>query len=106
MKRLSFWVIATLVSACALIEQPTAELSAARAAIADARSAGAAAWAPQELGSAEARLARAESHARLRHYDEALFFAEQAEADARLAAVKSRAASAESSLGTRQQRPQ
>lgn len=106
MKRQSFLVMAMLVCGCALIEQPTAELSAARSAIADARTAGAAEWAPQELGSAETRLARAEAHARLRHYDEALFFAQQAETDARLAAVKSRAAAAESSSGMRQQRPQ
>lgn len=88
-----------LLSGCALVETPTAELAVARSAIADAESAGAAEHAPEDIASARERLARAEARARMRHYDEAQYLAEQAEADARLAAAKSRAASAESALG-------
>jgi hypothetical protein len=105
MFRQSFWMIALIVSGCALIEQPTPELAVARAAISEAERSGAAERAPQELASARDRLARAEAHARLLHYDEALFLAEQAEADARLAAVKSRASAAESALDAVQRRP-
>jgi hypothetical protein len=89
-----FW----LLSSCALVQQPTAELAVARAAVSDAESAGAAERAPAELASARERLTRAESQSRLRHYDEALALAQEAEADARLAAIKSRAVSAESAL--------
>jgi hypothetical protein len=41
------------------------------------------------------KLARAERHSRLRHFDEAQSLAQQAEVDARLAATRARAASAE-----------
>jgi hypothetical protein len=85
-----------LSTACATADTP--ELVAARSAISDAESAGAAQSAPAELASARDRLARAEAEQRKRHYDEASFLAEQAEAAARLAAVKSRAAAAEVEL--------
>jgi hypothetical protein len=86
-----------LSTACATADTP--ELVAARSAISDAESAGAAQRAPAELASARDRLARAQAEARKRHYDESSFLAEQAEAAARLAAVKSRAAAAEAELG-------
>jgi hypothetical protein len=98
MLRVWFATMLCLLSSCALVEQPTAELAVARAAIGDAESAGAAERAPAELNAARDRLARAESHSRLRHYDEALAFAQEAEADARLAAIKSRATEAELAL--------
>jgi hypothetical protein len=97
-RRLS-WLLVLLGCACALVDTPTAELAVAQSAIRDAESAGAAVRAPAELASARDRLARAQAESRKGHYDEALFLAEQAEADARLAAVKSRAASAEAALG-------
>jgi hypothetical protein len=87
-----------LCTACALVDTPSAELAVAQSAIRDAESAGAAQRAPAELASARDRLARAHIEARRHHYDEAQFLSEQAEADARLAAVKSRATSAEAAL--------
>lgn len=84
----------TLVS-CALVDRPEAELATARAAIMDAESAGAAERSPNELASARDKLARAQQRARLGHFDEAQWLAEQAEVDARLAALRARAASVE-----------
>jgi hypothetical protein len=97
------WAVLLLLCGCALVSEPTAPLAAARQAIEDAEQAGAAELAPAELAAAIDRLARAEARARQRHYDEATFLAEQAEADARLAAVRSRAAAAEAAQ--RRQRP-
>jgi uncharacterized protein DUF4398 len=93
------WLLLLLGAACALVDTPTAELAVAQSAIREAEGAGAPEHAPAELASARDRLARAQVEARMRHYDESLFLAEQAEADARLAAVKARAASAEAALG-------
>ena len=95
-RRLSCLLV-LLITACAGDPQ-TPEVVAAQSAIRDAESAGAATRAPAEIASARDRLARAQAEARKRHYDEASFLAEQAEADARLAEVKSRAAAAEAEL--------
>jgi Domain of unknown function (DUF4398) len=84
--------------ACALVQPPTAELAAARAAIADAEAAGAAARAPAELASARGKLAEADARTRRGHHDQAQLLAEQAAADARLATMKARAAAAETAL--------
>jgi hypothetical protein len=81
-----------------LVGTPDAELAAARSAVADAESAGAATRAPADLAAARDKLARAEDRARLRHFDEAQSLAEQAAADARLAALRARAAAAETAL--------
>lgn len=97
------WAVFVLLSGCALVSEPAAPLAAARQAIEDAERAGAAELAPAELAAAIDRLARAEARARQRHYDEAVFLAEQAEADARLAAVRSRATATEAAQG--RQRP-
>jgi hypothetical protein len=98
------WAALLLLAGCALVSAPEAELADARAAVGEAENAGAAELAPAELASAIDRLARAEAYADQRHYDEALFLAEQAKADARLAAVKARAASAESALAAQRGR--
>ena len=97
MRRFLVVTLLALLSSCA-VEHPPAELAVARSAIADAESAGAALRAPAELAAARDRLSRAESRSRQRHYDEAVAFAQEAEADARLAATKARATAAESDL--------
>lgn len=91
------WLLVLLSAACAA-DTPAAQL-AAQSAIRDAESAGAAERAPAELASARNHLVRAQIETRQRRDDEAQFLAERAEADARLAAAKSRAASAEAELG-------
>ncbi len=88
-----------LVAACTATQQPVAELSAARSAIAQARSL-AGRYAAAELRSAEAKLARAEAASRSGSSTEARRLAEQAEVDARFALSvaeneRSRRASAE-----------
>ncbi|MDP1690822.1 MAG: DUF4398 domain-containing protein [Burkholderiaceae bacterium] len=79
---------------------PVAELTTARASIAQAESAGALEAAPVELLAARDKLGKAEASAREERFDEARRLAQRAEADAELAerkarAVKARAAAAE-----------
>lgn len=89
---------AVLLGGCASGNAPRAELAVARAAISDAEAAGAVDRAPAELSSARDKLRRAEAAARVSHYDEAGQLAEEAEVDARLATLKSRAAAARTAL--------
>jgi hypothetical protein len=93
--RIATLVATALLASCALVEPPTAQIAVTRAAIAEAERAGAADRAPAELAAAREKLAAAEMRTRRGHYDEAQILAEQAETDARLAAVMARAAALE-----------
>jgi hypothetical protein len=73
-----------LAAACATPEPPVAQISAARTAVAQARSL-ASRYAAPELHGAEAKLERAEAANRDRRWTEARRLAEQAEADANYA---------------------
>jgi hypothetical protein len=89
-----------LLAGCASTPAPTAQLEAARAAIADAESAEAAKHAAPELGQARSKLAAAETAVQNKDMDGAARLAEEARvdadlADARTAAVKARAANEE-----------
>jgi Domain of unknown function (DUF4398) len=101
-RRISTAVIGAiaLLASCASVDPPNAQLAAARAAITDAESAGAAQRAQSELAAARDKLARAESRARIGYRNEARLLAEEAAADAQLAAMKARAANAEITLTT------
>jgi hypothetical protein len=93
--RIATLVATALLASCALVEPPTAQIAVTRAAIAEAERAGAADRARAELAAAREKLAAAEMRSRRGHYDEAQILAEQAETDARLAAVRARAAALE-----------
>jgi hypothetical protein len=93
---LTVLAVGQLLSACALIEPPTAQLRVARGAIAEAEAAGAPHHAALELEAARTKLADAEDRVRRGDYVGAERLAEAAEADARLAAMRARAAAADS----------
>jgi len=91
---------ALFVAGCASAPAPTAQLEAARQAIADADSAQAAKHAAPELGQARSKLAAAEAAVQNEDMDNAARLAEEARvdaqlADARTAAVKAQAANEE-----------
>ena len=90
-------VAALLVGGCASAPEPTAQMEAARRAIADAESAQAARHAAPELGQARSKFAAAEAAVQNDDMDDAARLAEEARldaelADARTAAVKAQAA--------------
>jgi outer membrane protein OmpA-like peptidoglycan-associated protein len=97
--RMGALALSTLLLSCALVVPPTAQLATARGAVSDAEAAGADTQAPTELAAARDKLVQAESRVRRGHMDEAELLADQAAADARLAAMKARAAAAEVALG-------
>ena len=75
---------ALLAAACSTTPAPTSELAAARSAVLEAQSS-AALEAPTVVASAQDKLARAEGAMQRGEHLHARLFAEQAEADARLA---------------------
>jgi hypothetical protein len=90
-------MLAPLLAACASGEPPTAQLAVAGSRLADAERAGAARDAPVELKLAREKLAAARAATREEKYEEARRLASEAEADAKLAEVKTRATLAEQS---------
>lgn len=83
----------SLLTACASTPPPRGLLDGAERAIGDARSAQAEDFAPVELGHAQERFAAARVAMAERDYDLASQYALQAEVDARLAQIRSQAAS-------------
>lgn len=81
-----------LLAACASTPPPSGELAAAESAIAEARAAGAADYAPVEFGFAQEKLDAARAAIEARKYADAQRAARHAEADAELALAKSTAA--------------
>ena len=73
---------------------PTAQLAVTRTEISNAEAADARDFAPLELQSAREKLTRAQAAMRNEDYRRARYLAEQAEADARLAATRARTAKA------------
>jgi hypothetical protein len=82
MKRLSLFFLP--LAACATTEPPVSEMAAAREMVAQARAI-AAQDAPQDLATAQSKLAHAEAAMQREHYEHARLLAQQAEADAKLA---------------------
>lgn len=80
--------LALALTACASTPAPTEQLAVSTAAVADATSAGAAVWAPTELGSARDKLQRANTAMTAKDYDSARTLAKEAQADAQLADAK------------------
>ena len=102
-----FWclVIAGLVglSACAGEPAPTAQLALAKQAVDEATRSGAAERAPQDLVTAREKLARADQAASAGQNTDARRLAEEAQADAQLAAARSRNAAATAVLNQAEQ---
>lgn len=98
------FAIAMGVAACAGgAPPPTGEVAVANARIGDAERNGAVQYAPVELNDARTKLAQAEAAMRDHNYEHATRLAGEAEADARLADVKARAAAQQKAAGTVQQ---
>ena len=85
--------VAVLISTSAKAARaPTEQMAVAQAALNDAVSAGGAEFAPGALVVAQDKLARGAAAMQARQYDDARRLAEEAEVDARLAAVIARSA--------------
>ncbi|GIX34771.1 MAG: hypothetical protein KatS3mg126_0550 [Lysobacteraceae bacterium] len=94
-------LVGAALAGCASTPPPTAELAAAEAALHAATQAGAADFAPVELGFARDKLAQAQAAAAAREHARARAVAEQALVDAQLALAKSQAARARAELQAR-----
>ena len=91
-----------ILGGCASTPPPTEQIAVSKSAINNAVSAGGAEYAPVELRSAQDKLDRA-NHAMAKHdYDEARQYAEQAQADARLAEQMANSAKARKSAAVMQ----
>jgi len=89
-------VLAALASSSAMAARaPTEQMAVASAAVADAVSAGGAEYAPGALVVAQNKLERGNAAIAAREYDDARRLAEEAEVDARLAAVIARSKKAQ-----------
>jgi chromosome segregation ATPase len=84
LKRLAAAALAAGLAGCASVPPPQAQLAAARAMVSQAQAV-AAREAPFELGTAQAKLARAEQAMKRDDYVNARIYAEQAEVDAKYA---------------------
>jgi septal ring factor EnvC (AmiA/AmiB activator) len=82
MKRMAFVFLP--LAACAMPEPPVSEMTVAREMVAHARAI-AAEDAPQDLATAQTKLAQAEAAMQREQYEQARLLAQQAEADAKLA---------------------
>ena len=96
-RRALVWIgcATVVISGCASIPAPTTQLAVSKAAVADAVSAGAPEFAPFEMKTARDKLDRANLALAADDNGQARQLAEQAEVDARLAAVKARAVKAQ-----------
>ena len=86
--------LALALGACASVPPPTEQMAVSRAAVADAQGAGAGQYAPDDLREAQSKLTAATAAMARRDNEQALRLAEQAEADAQLAAIRARSAKA------------
>ena len=86
--------LALALGACASVPPPTEQMAVSRAAVADAQGAGAGLYAPDDLREAQSKLTAATAAMGRRDNEQALRLAEQAEADAQLAAIRARSAKA------------
>jgi hypothetical protein len=90
--------IAASVTGCASVPPPTEELALSRAAVANAVSAGAREFAAPDLSAAQDKIAKADQMMTAKNYEAALWLAEQAHADADVAAARARSAQARKAL--------
>jgi len=88
-------VAALALAGCATAPAPTEQMAVAKAAVADAVSAGGAEFAPGVFKSAQEKLDRGNAAMAAREYNDARRYAEEAEVDAKLAAVTARSTKAQ-----------
>jgi len=93
---------AVVLGACASTPPPTDQIAVSKVAVANAVSAGGAEYAPVELRSAQDKLDAANRSMAKKDYDDARVYAEQAQADARLAETKAESAKARKSAAVMQ----
>lgn len=86
---------ALFVAGCATVPPPREQIAVAKSAITDASSAGAARLAPTAYASAQSKLDLAQAAMRAGDYGRARMLAEDAEADAKVAAARARSDSAQ-----------
>jgi len=91
-------IAALALAACTGMPPPTGQFAVTRTAIDDAQSAGAPRHAPVELNAARSKLGQAERAVVQGDNDLAHRLAEQAEADAKLAAARARSTSAQEAV--------
>jgi hypothetical protein len=91
-------IAAALMAGCASVPPPTEELALSKAAVANAVSAGAREFAAPDLSAAQDKVAKADQMMTAKNYEAALWLAEQAHADADVAAARSRSAQARKAL--------
>lgn len=87
--------VAFLIAGCATVPAPNEQLAVARAAVVDAEGAGAASYASIDLKNAHDKLDAANVAFGARDYENARRLADEASADANLAAVRARSVKAE-----------
>jgi Domain of unknown function (DUF4398) len=91
------------LAGCASIPPPTEQMAVSRAAVSQAQNAGAAQHAPVELRNAQSKLDGATDAMKREEYEKAKRLAEQAEVDAKLAAVKADTARARAAVAELQE---
>ncbi len=93
---------AVLIAGCASVPPPTEQIAVSKVSIANAVSAGGAEYAPVEMRSAQEKLDRANAAMAKEDYADARRYAEQAQADARLAEKKAQSGKAQKSAAVMQ----
>jgi hypothetical protein len=94
---------AVVIAGCATVPPPTEQLAVSNAAVSNAASAGGNEYAPADMQAAQDKLDRATQAMKEKDYKNAKFLAEQAEADAQLAATKARSGKAQRAAATVQE---
>ena len=91
------------VAGCATVQPPTEQLAVSKLAISNAASAGGNEFASAEMRAAQDKLDRANQAMKAEDYKNAQSLAEQAQADAQLAAAKARTGKAQKAAATVQE---
>ena len=97
---------AMVATGCASVNPPTAQLEVSKMAVSSATSAGGNEFAPGEMRAAQDKLDRAIQAMTAKDYKNARLLAEQAQADAQLAAAKAGSAKAQKAAATIQESSQ
>lgn len=100
---IGFGLSAVMIAGCASVKPPIEQMAVSKMAVANAASAGANEFASTEMRSAQDKLDRATQAMTAEDYKTASLLAEQAEADAQLAATKARSAKARSAAAAVQE---
>ena len=99
-------VLATVLAACGPTKPPPDLIGPATRSLANARSAGAATYAPLELRFAEERLSQAKAAMSQRDYDAAAALADESAVNSELASAKARLGKAREAVDTLRQQNQ